>query len=71
MDWKPPDFEEIKMDAEIGSYQEDYEPLPVQRPLGAGSPREGTHAVAATRSVAARSAVRSRSYAETQIRLPS
>jgi hypothetical protein len=26
-DWKTPDFVEIKMDAEIGSYQADYEPL--------------------------------------------
>jgi hypothetical protein len=26
-DWKTPDFVEIKMDAEIGSYQEDFEPL--------------------------------------------
>ncbi len=25
--WKEPDFVEIKMDAEIGSYQEDYGPL--------------------------------------------
>jgi len=26
-DWKAPDFVEIKMDAEIGSYQEDFEAL--------------------------------------------
>jgi hypothetical protein len=26
MDWKAPAFDEIKMDAEIGSYQEDYDP---------------------------------------------
>ncbi len=26
-DWQTPDFVEIKMDAEIGSYQEDYEPF--------------------------------------------
>lgn len=31
MDWTAPSCEEIKMDAEIGSYQEDYEPLPVGR----------------------------------------
>jgi hypothetical protein len=26
--WSEPDFVEIKMDAEIGSYQEEREPLP-------------------------------------------
>ena len=26
MEWKPPTFDEIKMDAEIGSYQEDHDP---------------------------------------------
>ncbi|MGH7269900.1 MAG: hypothetical protein ACREJ3_05665 [Polyangiaceae bacterium] len=26
MEWNTPTFAEIKMDAEIGSYQEDYEP---------------------------------------------
>lgn len=26
-EWIPPDFVEIKMDAEIGSYQEETEPL--------------------------------------------
>ena len=25
--WTSPEFEEIKMDAEIGSYQEDHEPM--------------------------------------------
>jgi hypothetical protein len=28
MSWTTPTFEEIKMDAEIGSYQEDSDPLP-------------------------------------------
>jgi hypothetical protein len=28
MEWSPPTFSEIKMDAEIGSYQEDGEPMP-------------------------------------------
>ena len=28
MSWKTPTFDEIKMDAEIGSYQEDYDPSP-------------------------------------------
>jgi hypothetical protein len=27
MDWETPTFEEIRMDAEIGSYQEEPEPL--------------------------------------------
>ena len=27
MSWKNPEFSEIKMDAEIGSYQEDFEPV--------------------------------------------
>ena len=26
--WETPSFDEIKMDAEIGSYQEDSDPLP-------------------------------------------
>jgi hypothetical protein len=26
MDWTTPSYEELKMDAEIGSYQEDFEP---------------------------------------------
>ncbi|HEY2510700.1 MAG TPA: hypothetical protein VGI39_07585 [Polyangiaceae bacterium] len=25
--WQPPVFEPLRMDAEIGSYQEDYDPL--------------------------------------------
>jgi hypothetical protein len=29
MNWTSPTFEEIKMDAEIGSYQEDGEPMPI------------------------------------------
>ncbi len=29
MPWTTPAFDEIKMDAEIGSYQEDGEPVPV------------------------------------------
>jgi hypothetical protein len=28
MNWTSPSYEEIKMDAEIGSYQEDGDPLP-------------------------------------------
>jgi hypothetical protein len=28
MNWTTPTFDEIKMDAEIGSYQEDTDPLP-------------------------------------------
>ena len=28
MNWTSPTFEEIKMDAEIGSYQEDGDPMP-------------------------------------------
>jgi hypothetical protein len=31
MNWTTPTFEEIKMDAEIGSYQEDGEPMPIAR----------------------------------------
>jgi hypothetical protein len=31
MNWTTPTFEEIKMDAEIGSYQEDGEPMPIVR----------------------------------------
>jgi hypothetical protein len=34
MNWTSPAFEEIKMDAEIGSYQEDSEPR--ESPLAAG-----------------------------------
>jgi hypothetical protein len=33
--WTEPDFEEIKMDAEIGAYQED-EPPPFAQPEDAG-----------------------------------
>jgi hypothetical protein len=29
MDWKRPEIVEIKMDAEIGSYQEDGDPMPL------------------------------------------
>jgi hypothetical protein len=29
MNWTSPTFEEIKMDAEIGSYQEDGDPMPI------------------------------------------
>jgi hypothetical protein len=29
MEWTAPTFEEIKMDAEIGSYQADDEPSPI------------------------------------------
>ena len=29
MEWTSPSFSEIKMDAEIGSYQEDGEPMPI------------------------------------------
>jgi hypothetical protein len=31
MEWTTPTFSEIKMDAEIGSYQEDGEPMPFVR----------------------------------------
>jgi hypothetical protein len=35
MNWTSPTFEEIKMDAEIGSYQEDSDPMPfAQNHLG-------------------------------------
>jgi hypothetical protein len=29
MEWTAPSFDEIKMDAEIGSYQADEEPTPI------------------------------------------
>jgi hypothetical protein len=29
MEWTTPDYTEIKMDAEIGSYQEDGDPVPI------------------------------------------
>jgi hypothetical protein len=32
MNWTTPAYEELKMDAEIGSYQEDYDPLPFAEP---------------------------------------
>ncbi|HEY8038983.1 MAG TPA: hypothetical protein VIF15_04285 [Polyangiaceae bacterium] len=32
MEWTTPQIDEIKMDAEIGSYQEDGEPVPIARP---------------------------------------
>jgi hypothetical protein len=32
MDWTTPSYDEIKMDAEIGSYQEDGEPVPIVQP---------------------------------------
>ncbi len=41
MDWTAPTYTEIKMDAEIGSYQEDTEPT-----------REGPHFVALERQQA-------------------
>ncbi len=31
--WTSPDFVEIKMDAEIGSYQDDFEPLREESPI--------------------------------------
>jgi hypothetical protein len=31
--WDKPDFVEIKMDAEIGSYQDDFEPLREESPI--------------------------------------
>jgi hypothetical protein len=31
MNWTTPSFDEIKMDAEIGSYQEDGEPMPIAK----------------------------------------
>jgi hypothetical protein len=31
--WTAPDFVEIKMDAEIGSYQDDFDPLREESPL--------------------------------------
>jgi len=33
MDWTAPTFAEIKMDAEIGSYQADDDPRPIAEPL--------------------------------------
>jgi hypothetical protein len=48
--WTRPDFIEIKMDAEIGSYQEDYEPLrdevrpPQQRSALGVAPTQGDQA---------------------------
>ena len=35
MNWTAPAYEEMKMDAEIGSYQEDGEPPPIVEPAGA------------------------------------
>ena len=32
MEWTTPEYEELKMDAEIGSYQEDGEPVPIAEP---------------------------------------
>ena len=32
MEWTTPSYEEIKMDAEIGSYQEDGETVPIAEP---------------------------------------
>ena len=32
MEWTTPAYDEIKMDAEIGSYQEDGEPVPIVKP---------------------------------------
>jgi hypothetical protein len=31
--WTAPDFVEIKMDAEIGSYQDDFDPLREESPI--------------------------------------
>jgi hypothetical protein len=31
--WTSPDFVEIKMDAEIGSYQDDFDPLREESPI--------------------------------------
>jgi hypothetical protein len=47
--WTRPDFIEIKMDAEIGSYQEDYEPLrdelrPPRRSAEGVAPAQGVEA---------------------------
>ena len=39
MDWKPPTLDEIKMDAEIGSYQEDQDP--VREPIADERPDAG------------------------------
>jgi len=33
MIWETPSFEELRMDAEIGSYQEDTDPLRDDRPV--------------------------------------
>jgi len=33
MEWTAPTFAEIKMDAEIGSYQADDDPRPIAEPL--------------------------------------
>jgi hypothetical protein len=48
MNWTSPAFEEIKMDAEIGSYQEDSEPR--ESPLAGGSSARLTQLDEATRS---------------------
>jgi hypothetical protein len=36
MNWTAPAYDELKMDAEIGSYQEDYEPPPFAEPVDSG-----------------------------------
>jgi hypothetical protein len=33
MNYEKPDFVEIKMDAEIGSYQNDFDPVPIASPV--------------------------------------
>lgn len=38
MDSFKPDFELVKMDAEIGSYQEDYDPEPLRPELASALP---------------------------------
>ncbi|WP_437811888.1 hypothetical protein [Sorangium sp. So ce1078] len=41
MRYEKPEFVEIKMDAEIGSYQSDFDPVPVNFTRPAPAEREG------------------------------
>ena len=47
MNWTTPAFEEIKMDAEIGSYQEDGDPMPIAQSQLAVGDEDGSTARAA------------------------
>jgi hypothetical protein len=42
MNWTTPTWEEIKMDAEIGSYQEDGDPMPIAFVAPAGEDTAST-----------------------------